>query len=218
MAVERAEQTTITQDASAESAPPPAGKRPAPRLFDVDEYYRMAEVGILRPDERVELIEGEILQISPIGARHVWAVDRLTQLLVLRFGTRVRLGVQNPIRLARRVEPEPDFALSRIDEDRLRRYPTALPGPDDVLLVIEVAETSVLYDLGDKAELYARHGIPELWVLDLPEDRLMVHREPVTDGYASVAAIPRGASVSPLAFPDEAFTVEEIIGVSVAPA
>jgi Uma2 family endonuclease len=210
MAAARAQQITLpAHDAAVE-------KRPQTRLFDVDEYYRMAEVGILKPDERVELIEGEIVVMNPIGDRHALTVDQLNVPLVQRFGGRARIGVQNPIRLGRKVEPQPDLTVSRLDALRPRRYQGKHPRPEDVLLVIEVADTSVAYDLGEKAVLYARYGVPELWVFDLPGYRLVIHREPTATGYANVRELPRGASISPLAFPDVTFTADELLGEAVA--
>lgn len=212
MAVERAEQITLPEDE------PAVEKRPQTRLFDVDEYYRMAEVGILKPDERVELIEGEIYLMSPIGSRHFSAVMRLTKLFVLRLVGLAEVSIQNPVRLRRRAEPEPDVAILRPRPKEARPYESTHPGPDDVLFLTEVAETSVAYDLGEKADLYARYGIPELWVLDLPGDRLVIHREPTATGYASVRELPRGGSISPLAFPDVTFTADELLGEAAAEA
>jgi Uma2 family endonuclease len=205
MATERASHSPLIQD-EAETG------EPTPRLFTVDEYYKMAEAGILGPDERVELIEGVIVSMPPIGPRHSFTVSRLNLLLVTRLGERMYLVVQGPVRLKRRVEPEPDFALCRVDGSRRRRYESAHPGPSDVLLVIEVAETTLQYDLGDKARMYARYGVPELWVLDKLGDRLVVHRQPTSAGYADVTVVERGATVSPLAFSDVTFTVDEILG------
>jgi Uma2 family endonuclease len=185
---------------------------PELRQFTVDEYYKMVEAGILGERERVELIEGVIVKMPPIGPRHSLRVDGLTVILIQRLGHRARLSIQNPIRLASRVEPQPDFALSRIDERRLRRYASAHPGPGDVLLVLEVADSSVNFDVGEKAVLYAQHGIVELWVADLPGDRLLVHRDPTSNGYASVQTLKRGMTISPLAFSDVAFTIDEILG------
>ena len=185
---------------------------PANRRFSVDEYYRMAEAGILGEDDRVELIEGEVVEMSPIGPRHAKKVDRLALLFLDQFRNTARIRIQNPVRLSNRSEPEPDLALVRLYPDRGDPYESAHPTPADVLLVIEVADSSVEYDLGRKARLYARHGIPELWVLDQRDDRLVVHRDPMPRGYASVRTLDRGESIGPLAFPELVFTVDHILG------
>jgi Uma2 family endonuclease len=127
------------------------------RLFTVEEYHRMAEAGILSEDDRVELIEGELVTMSPIGSRHAACVARLTALL-FPVGGRGILWVQNPIRLGARSEPQPDVALLRYRPDF---YASAHPGPEDVLLVVEVAETSADADRSLKIPLYARYGIPK---------------------------------------------------------
>lgn len=216
MAVERAEPILIPEPAREVPAPqsptPVTQEHPQPRLFDVDEYYRMAEAGILRPDERVELIEGEIYLMSPIGDRHALTVDRLLVSLVQLLAGRARFSSQNPIRLARKVEPQPDITLSRLDSERPRQFQGKHPRPADIYLLIEVADSSLAYDLGEKADLYARYGVRELWVLDLTQDRLLIHREPTADGYASVVELPHGESVSPIAFPDIRFTADEVLG------
>ena len=186
--------------------------QPTKRLFSVDEYYRMAEAGILGEDDRVELIEGEIVQLSPIGPRHADRVDRLNSLFFERFRGGARIRIQNPVRLSNRSEPEPDLALLRPEGERDRPYESAHPTPADVLLVVEVADHSVEYDLGRKARLYARHGIPELWVLNLRAERLFVHRDPTPRGYATSRILGRGESISALAFPEIVLTVDEILG------
>jgi Uma2 family endonuclease len=212
MAGERAEQISIPEDATETVASVVQRERQPRRLFDVDEYYRMAEVGILKPDERVELIEGEILVMSPIGRRHISAVMRLTKLCVLQFVGLAEVSIQNPVRLRPRVEPEPDLAVLRLHPDEPVPYAGAHPGPEDVLLIVEVAWSSLTYDLGEKSALYARYGVPELWIVDLTQDRLLIHREPTADGYARVVELPRGESISPIAFPDLSFTADEILG------
>jgi Uma2 family endonuclease len=186
--------------------------QPTKRLFTVDEYYRMAEAGILGEDDRVELIEGEIVQMSPIGPRHASRVGRLTRLFFQRVGDLAEIRIQNPVRLSRRSEPEPDLALVRPERERELPYEATHPTPADVLLVVEVAESSIAYDLGRKARVYARHGIAELWVLDLRQDRLVVFRDPTPRGYAGSRILGRGESISSLAFPDITFAVDEILG------
>jgi Uma2 family endonuclease len=139
------------------------------RAFTVDEYHRMAEAGIRGEDERVELIEGRIVEMNPIGSAHAWCVNRLTWIFAGRPD--VRVSVQNPVRLDRGSEPEPDLVVLRADAPQDRPL-----GPSDVLLVVEVADSSLGYDRQVKAPLYARAGIPELWIADLGGDRVEAHR------------------------------------------
>ena len=148
--------------------------------LNVDEYYRMAEAGILGPDARVELIEGEIIDKVPTGSKHAAAVRQLGQQLQQRIGSTAIVSVQNPVRLDDYSEPEPDLALLRPREDF---YKSAHPGPRDVLLVIEIAESSLRYDHEIKIPLYARHGIPEVWLVDVENETLTLFREPSESGY-----------------------------------
>ena len=150
------------------------------RLFTVEEYHKMAKAGILGEDDRVELLEGEIVQISPIGSRHAACVMRLTELLSQRVVGRAHVRVQNPILLGEHSEPQPDVTLLRRREDF---YASSHPRPEDVLLVIEVAETSAAVEREVKAPLYARYGIPEVWVVDLAGGQVEVFRRPSPQGY-----------------------------------
>jgi Uma2 family endonuclease len=181
----------------------------------------MAKAGIIHEDDRLELIEGEIVEVSAIGSRHAGCVNGLNGTFSDRLRGRVVIGVQNPVRLGGRTEPEPDITLLRPRPDYYRR---AHPVPEDVLLLIEVADTSqdydrdikaplyaqygiaVLllievadtsqdYDRDTKAPLYARYGIAEYWIIDLEEDRIEVYRSPSPDGYLEVAMVERGERV-----------------------
>ena len=140
----------------------------------------MGEAGIFAAGDRVELIDGEVIDMSPIGALHAAIVARLTAFLCRSVGSGVIVWCQNPIRLDEASEPEPDIALLR---PRADGYMSAHPGPEDVLVVIEVADTSLAYDLGVKVPLYARHGIPEAWVIDAATRQTRVFREPSAEGY-----------------------------------
>lgn len=192
------------------STEPPPG--PKPRLFTVDEYYKMAEVGILRPDERVELIEGVIVEMSPVGDKHVMAVIRLIRLFTSGLRDVADISPQSPIRLGGRSDPEPDVAvLHLLDSDRAPGD-MSYPSPDEVYFVVEVADTSLAFDLGEKARTYGRRGIPELWVVDLSGDRIVIHRGPTANGYASVESVIRGQTLAALAFPEITFTVDQILG------
>jgi Uma2 family endonuclease len=176
------------------------------RLFTVDEYHRMAEAGIFHPDERVELIEGEIVEMSPIGPRHAGCVINATRLFITRLGDRIALSPQNPVVIRPRSEPQPDLLLLR---PRPISYSREHPTPEDVALAVEVADTTVRFDRLVKARLYARAGIAEFWLL-LPNDGTVeIHRAPGPDGYARVTRHGPDQMVSPLAFPDVAFAVSD---------
>lgn len=155
-------------------------RTPTRHRYDVRDYYRMAEAGILSPDARIELIEGELVDMAPIGSRHAAVVDRFARSLTLAVGERAIVRVQGPVRLNELSEPQPDIALLRPREDF---YAAAHPGPADVLLLIEVADSSLEYDRGVKLPLYARHGIPECWLVNLERGVINRCREPSDDGY-----------------------------------
>ncbi len=147
--------------------------RPLPHRFTVAEYHQMAVGGVFTEDDRVELIAGEVLEMTPIGARHAGCVNRLTRLLVGVLGDRAVVSVQNPLPLGDWSEPQPDVTVLR---PRADFYAGGHPQPADVLLVIEVADTTGAYDREVKAPLYLTAGIPEVWVVDLPGDALEVFR------------------------------------------
>src|SRR2546426_2118990 len=134
------------------------------RRFTVDEYHRMAEAGIFSEDESVELLEGEIVEMTPISSRHAACVNKLTRLFTRELGERVVVSVQNPVALTETSEPQPDLALLR---PRADFYAAGHPGPEDVLLMVEVADTSATSDRAVKVPLYARAGIEEVWLIDL---------------------------------------------------
>jgi Uma2 family endonuclease len=177
--------------------------------FTVDDYHRMAEVGILAPSERVELIDGQILEMAPIGARHARCVMFLNELFVRRLEGRALLSPQNPLRLSRWSEPEPDLVLLR---PPLERYADAIPAPGDALLVVEVAETSQHRDRVVKLPRYAAAGLPEVWIVDLPGDVVELYRGPVDQAYRHVRRAARGESIAPGDFLDVAINVSDILG------
>jgi len=178
----------------------------ARRLFTVEEYHRMAEAGIFHPDERVELIEGEIVQMSPIGPRHAGCVINANRLLMMRLGDRAIVSPQNPMVIRPRSEPQPDLLLLR---PRAVSYSREHPTPEDVLLAVEVADTTVRFDRLVKARLYARAGIAEFWLMLAMDGVVEVYRGPSADGYASIISSGPGQTVSPLAFPDADFAVTD---------
>jgi len=165
---------------------------PARYRFTVDEYERMGATGVFGHDDRLELIDGEIVTMAPIGSRHAACVDRLNRILAAAVGERAVVRVQNPIRLGLRSEPQPDLALLRPRDDF---YAAAHPGPADVLLVVEVADTTLGYDLGPKAVLYAGAGIPALWVVDLAGRGVHVLADPGKGGYRTRALVTAGSSL-----------------------
>jgi Uma2 family endonuclease len=178
------------------------------RRFTVDEYYRMAEAGILKVGEHVELIEGDVVTMCPIGSWHASGVDRLNYGFSTRLAGRALVRVQSPIRLSDNSEPEPDIALLRLRDDF---YATAHPFPADVLLVVQVADTSLRFDRDTKISLYAASGIPEVWLVDLEASQVTVYRDPHAGGYRSVRVHEREASIAPTAFPDIVVPCAEIL-------
>ena len=159
---------------------------PSRHRISVDAFHRMGETGILGPADRVELIDGEIIDMSPIGALHAAIVARLASTFSQRLGAAAVVWCQNPLRLDDVNEPEPDIAILR---PRADFYTTGHPGPADVLLVIEVSDTSLAYDLGTKVPLYARHGIPEVWVVDAATRRTRVFRQPTGGRYTDESSV-----------------------------
>lgn len=150
------------------------------------DYYRLGEAGILGEGDRVELLEGQLVDMSPIGPRHAIVTENLTELLVRGFADRARVRCQNPVVLDDGSEPQPDFALVRRP---WRGYPATHPGPDDIFLLIEVADSSLDFDRTVKRELYARAGIREFWIVDLTTDGVLVHRRPAGGVYGSVVRV-----------------------------
>jgi Uma2 family endonuclease len=179
----------------------------ARRRFTRDEYYRMAEVGILRPRDRVELIRGEIVEVSPPGRRHRAFVNNLTRLLSRRLPEHAGVSVQNPLPLSDDTEPQPDLAVLR---GREVSYKEREAWAEDALLVVEVAETSLAYDRSTKLRLYAEAGIPEYWVVDCTAETIEVHRDPGADGYRNARLVTGEAALSPQAFPDVALRTTDI--------
>lgn len=188
---------------------PVAFERLDRRRISADEYFRMAECGILSPDERTELLDGEIFRMEPAGPAHSSEVDRLCELFVLRFHGRALVRVQSPVRMGPSSVPEPDLALLRVRESGYREHH---PGAGDLLLAVEVSDGSLDFDLGRKARLYARHGVPELWVVDVGGRRIVVHREAREDGYVEVFEARTGDLLAPAAIERDAIEVAALLG------
>ena len=181
---------------------------PQKRKFTVAEYYRMGDAGILGSDERVELIDGEIIVMPPIGPGHAWSVDLDIPLFSQYAGDRFLIRIQNPIHLDDGSEPQPDVSLLR---RRPEGYFAAHPTPADVLLVIEVADSSLEYDRMVKAHVYGRAGVPETWVKNLPEDCIERFTEPGPDGYAQHSVHRRGETLTPVSLPDLELPVDDLL-------
>lgn len=161
--------------------------------FTVADYHRMGEAGIFADGPRVELVGGEVVEVSPIGRRHAVCVNELTKLFVDLCGERAIVQVQNPIGLDDASEPQPDISILRTRPDK---YMTETPGPSDVLLAIEVADTTIRFDRTVKAPLYGAAGVPHLWVLDLNADVLEMYSEPSPGGYRLIRIVRRGESLT----------------------
>ena len=179
------------------------------RRFTLDEYHRMGEVGILHEDDRVELIHGEIVQMTPIGPPHAAAVAALAQRFARILGDRAVVWPQNPVVIMPDSEPQPDVVLLR---PRLDLYRIRHPGPADILLLIEVADTSLRYDRAVKLPLYAGAGIPEVWIVDVEGVAVEIYRVPGPEGYQQMERIRAGGRLASAAFPDLTVSVADILG------
>ena len=168
------------------------------KRFTVDDCLRMEKVGILSPTERVELIRGEILVMSPIGPPHAAAVAEATRAMVRLAGETAIVWAQNPVVLDPFAAPQPDLALLRPRDDF---YAGKHPGPADILLIVEIADSSLEYDTNVKLGLYAILGIPEYWVADLENKRLLVYSNPSGDTYQTVIELHHGDTVAPQLLP-----------------
>lgn len=178
------------------------------KLFTVSEYDQMIAAGIFEEDDRVELVGGEIVEMSPISVRHALCVNKLSQQLIRNLGREVMVSVQNPIQLDELSEPEPDIVIVQLQENV---YTTSHPYPKNILLLIEVAETSLAYDLNVKLPRYAAAMIAETWIVDLNKDEVKVYRQPTVDGYGETAVYHPNDTLSPTAFPKLQITVKDIL-------
>ena len=177
--------------------------------LSTSEYHRMIAAGILQEDDRVELIEGELIEMAPIGPYHASLSSRLICELGYATEGRAIAWSQNPIWLGSQSEPQPDFALLR---NHPRRYRDRLPGPQDILLIIEIADNSLRYDREVKAPLYARAGLPEYWIVNLADRQIEVYQnpDPALGRYQSIQAVTTGA-LAPAAFPDVEISVSALL-------
>ncbi len=180
----------------------------AQHRFNVADYYRMAETGVLKPGSRVELLDGKIIDMSPIGPFHGGSVKRLNRLFNKLARGRWLVSAQDPVRLDDHSEPQPDLMLLKpVGDDYTSRHPV----PDDVFLLIEVADTTLGLDREQKLPLYGRAGIVEVWIVNLVERTIEIYRGPHFSGYGSQRILRAGEQASPLAFPDVMVEVAELL-------
>jgi Uma2 family endonuclease len=177
--------------------------------FTVADFARMVEAGILAEDDRVELIDGEVRAMSPIGPRHVAIVNRLNALMSRQLADNAIVSVQNPIQLTDYTEPQPDIAVLRPREDF---YARALPLPEDVLLVVEVAETSLEYDREEKLPRYAQVGIPEVWLIDVERETVTQYTQPDGMHYRHEQSLARGQRLVSVSVSTLRLSVDDIFG------
>jgi Uma2 family endonuclease len=168
------------------------------KRFTADEYQRMGQVGILSEDDRVELIDGEVVAMTPIGARHCACVDGVTRAMVIGAGDTAIVRVQGSVRLHLYTEPEPDLVILRPRSDF---YASRHPGPADILLIVEIADSSIDYDRDVKARIYAESGVPEYWLADLNANLVSCYSAPHEGTYRSVQQYHRGQTITPQLLP-----------------
>jgi len=179
-----------------------------PGPFTVEMYQKLGELGIFHQDDRVELIAGQVVEMSPIGDHHAACVRRLNR-LCSRYGGEVAIvDVQNPVVLGEHDAPQPDLVLLKPRPDAYPRHPHAT----DILLIIEVADTTLAYDRDIKMPVYACAGIPEAWLVDLNGDAIMCYRAPAPDGYEELATVTRGTTLRPVGLPEITIEADEILG------
>jgi len=177
-------------------------------LLTTDQYHLMHEAGVFQDGDRLELVNGEIQTMSPIGRKHVACIIRLVKLFEKKLGDRVMVSAQNSIRLNNHAEPQPDIAILKWRDDF---YHEALPTPDDILLIIEVADSSIDYDRHVKAPLYAAAAIPEMWLFDVNQKTIEGYSQPSPNGYKLLRRYDEGDKLSILAFPDVTFNWNELL-------
>ena len=177
------------------------------RKFTTEQYHLMHEAGVFAEDDRLELINGEITEMSPIGRKHAAYVARSTKVFELKLGDRTIIWSQNPIRLVDNSEPQPDLAILKLRSDF---YEDSLPIPTDILLIIEVADSTLTYDRETKIPLYASAGIPEMWLFDLNRKIIEGYSQPSALGYKQMQRYEQNDEFSMLAFPDVTFAWNEL--------
>ena len=187
-----------------------AASAPARHRLTVHEYHQMADAGIFNEDSRIELIDGDLIDMAPIGQGHAAVVNRLTKTLVIACGDRAIVSVQNPVRLDPTSEPQPDVAILRCRDDYYEMAEP--PGPADVLLLIEAADSSLRFDRTVKAPLYARAGIAEVWIVDLQRGFLEAYRQPTSEGYEKVTKHRAGEQLALVLAPEIVVKLDLVFG------
>jgi Uma2 family endonuclease len=186
--------------------------QPTRWTFTVADYHRMLEVGIFTEDDRVELIDGEVIRMGPIGSPHAATVNRLNAILAPQIGNTAIVSIQNPVVLTDSTEPQPDLLILKYRDDF---YENALPGSADVLLIIEVSDTTLAFDRQEKLSRYAQAGIPEVWITVLENATVERYSEPSGNQYSTKQTYKRGQSVNILALPQIIVSVDSIFGKKV---
>ncbi|MGH9065165.1 MAG: Uma2 family endonuclease [Acidimicrobiales bacterium] len=182
---------------------------PTRHAFTVEQWHRLGEVGLFGEDSRAELLDGEVVDMSPIGALHALCVKRLIRMFSMLVGEAAIISAQDPVVLDDRSEPQPDLALLR---PPLERYAAAHPGPEDIFLVVEVADTSLVWDRDHKAPLYGRAGVGECWVVDLSTGEVLVLGRPSPDGYLTSRRARRGERLDVPGLPGTMVAVDDVLG------
>jgi Uma2 family endonuclease len=182
---------------------------PRPYRFTIDQFHRMTEIGLLKEDQRVELLDGEVVHMSPISRRQAGVVNRVVALLHRQLGENAIVAVQNPMSVAKYTEAYPDIAALALRDDY---YASELPTPADARLIIEVADTTLAYDRDLKVPLYARDGVPEVWVVDLNKDEVLVNRKPEEGAYTEAQTLKRGDTLPLPGVSGAVVKVEDILG------
>jgi len=177
--------------------------------FNVSEYYRMAEAGVLTQDDRVELVDGEIIEMCPIGTRHAACVRKAGDILSRLLRNLLIVSIQNPVHIGEYSEPLPDIALLKPRDDF---YSRAHPVPDDIVLIIEVADTSLDYDRNIKMPLYAKAGIVEAWLVNLPKDLIEVYTDPSGASYQNCRLVTRDETFTSPVLGNLTIKADDIIG------
>ena len=186
-------------------------EQPVRRRFTVEEFQRMGEAGIIAPDERVELIDGEVYEMTPVGPRHIWSVIYLNKYLVRLAGDEFFVSPQSGVTTAEHRQPYPDFAVLRLRPGKL---PGEVPQAEDCALLVEVADSSASFDLKKKSRMYAEANIPEYWVLDLPKNRVVVHRRPRKGEYQDIVEYGKQASFTSPVFEGHTIAATDLLQAS----
>lgn len=204
---------TLTVEPQIKPKPEPAVETwlPTRRLFTVDEYVAIYEKGVIPDDERTELIDGEIIEMAPMGMQHEANVDDGTRILVRAVGARAIVRVQGSLTVDEGNRPQPDLMLLKLRDGGYRDRPA---GPTDVLLIIEVSDSTLANDRGAKLTRYAEADIPEVWIENIPDCVIETYRKPVDGEYTESRTYRPGETISPTAFPDVELCVSQLMGVA----